>query len=59
MSSTPPRNPNSNNNPQPIVRSRISGITADDETPPINLTPLIKYLLIEVAALKKKENLKE
>ena len=39
MSSTPPRNPNSNN-PPPLVRSRISGFTADDETPPINLTPL-------------------
>jgi hypothetical protein len=41
MSSTPPRNPtNNNNNPPPLVRSRISGIIADDDTPPVDLTPV-------------------
>ena len=40
MSNTPPRNPTNNNNPPPLVRSRISGIIADDETPSVNLTPL-------------------
>ena len=40
MSSTPPRNPTNNNNPPPLVRSRISGIIADDDTPLVDLTPV-------------------
>lgn len=41
MSSTPPRNPNSNSNsvPPPLTRSRISGIIEDDDTPPVDLSP--------------------
>jgi hypothetical protein len=61
MSSTPPRNLNSNSNsgPPPLTRtSRVSGIIADDETPLVDLTPLpISFPSLEINANNNNQSL--